>query len=277
MKKCLLSIDCNYFIYTKNDNLGFCSENKKSLIDLWYKRYIQAKARGRDIQKEFKLSLEIGTFWNKIRKCFKFVKDIKVYVSDSHALSYKIAKENDCKAVYLFDAHADLGYGGFSSLNFEVNCSNWLGKLMKEEKIKEANIFYSPYTAEKPEHFKTMNSIYNIRYYDFNDLGKSINDLNKGINRLNRSADDLDKCISDSDKDNIRSLDKSINGLDRYYIAVSAIHICRSGAWTPPWFDNKFFQFINSLGIPYKMVNCPERKWDTNNISLSDQINYLMA
>jgi hypothetical protein len=232
MKKCLLSIDWDYFIYAQ-ENWGLYLENKRNLIDLWYKRYIQAKARGKDIQKAFQLSSELDTFWNKIKKCFKFVKNIKVYVSDSHALSYRIAKENNCKAVYLFDSHADLGYGGLSSLNSEVNCSNWLGKLLKDKLIKEANIFYSPNTAEKPEYFKPMNSIYNIRYYDFNDL---------------------DKCI-----------------------VVSVIHICRSGAWTPPWLDNKFTQFIDALGFPYEIVNCPERKWDTASISLSDQINYLMA
>jgi len=235
MKKCLLSVDWDYFIYTRY-NWGSYLENNRSLIDIWYKRYIQAKARGENIQKAFRLSSEIDTFWNKIKKHFKFAENIKAYVSDSHALSYKIAKENNCKIVYLFDYHADLGYGGLSSLNFEVNCSNWLGKLLKDNQIKEANIFYSPYTTEKPEYFKPMNSIFKISYYDFNDFN----------------------CF-----------DKNI--------VVSAIHICRSGAWTPPWLDNKFTQFIDTLGIPYKIVNCPKRKWDTANIDLSDKIYYLMA
>ncbi len=232
MEKCLLSIDWDYFIYTKN-TWGLYLENKKSLIDLWYKRYIQAKARGKNILKAFQLSPEVDTFWNKIKKYFKFEKNIKAYVSDSHALSYKIAKECNCKVVYLFDFHADLGYGGLASLNHEVNCSNWLGKLLKEKQIKEANIFYSPYTVEKPEFFKPMNNIFNIRYYDFNNFNK---------------------CI-----------------------VVSVIHLCRSGSWTPPWLDNKFTQFVDALGIPYEIVNCPERKWDTVNISLADQIIYLLA
>ena len=138
--------------------------------------------------------------------------------------------------VYLFDAHSDLGYGGLMSLNFEVNCSNWLGKLLKDKYIKEAYIFYSPYTVEKPEYFKQINSMYDVKYWDFDVL------------------DNLDKCI-----------------------VVSAIHICRSGAWTPPWLDNKFIQFVDALGLPYEIVNCPERKWDTVNISLADQIYYLTS
>jgi hypothetical protein len=133
----------------------------------------------------------------------------------------------------LFDSHADLGYGGLSSLNFEVNCSNWLGKLLKDNMIDKANIIYSLFTAEKPEYFKSINNTYNVGYY---------------------SLDDLDK--------NIRT---------------SAVHICRSGAWTPPWLDERFNQFVDALGIPYKIMSCPERKWDPANISFSDQINYLMA
>jgi len=233
MEKCLLSIDWDYFIHTKNENWGSYIENNRSLVDLWYKRYFQEKALGRDIQESYKLSSEWDTFWERIKERFIFVKDIKAYVSDSHAWSYDIAKENNCRIVCLFDSHADLGYGGLSSLNFEVNCSNWLGMLLKDKQIKEAHIFYSPYTMEKPEYFKQINSIYNIKYCNFNDLNKSFK--------------------------------------------VSAIHICRSGAWTPPWLDEKFTQFINAMGITYEVANCPARKWDTMNINLSNQINYLMA
>jgi len=233
MEKCLLSVDWDYFIHTR-EQWGSYLESNRSLLNSWYKRYLQAKAEGVNLQKAFRLSSEVDKFWPEIKKHFTFINKIKTYVSDSHALSYKIAKESQCQAVCLFDAHADLGYGGFSALNFEVNCSNWLGKLLKEKQIEKAYIFYSPYTTEKPDYFKVQNSIYKIRYCAFHDLeGKSL--------------------------------------------AVVAIHICRSGAWTPPWLDGKFYQFIAALGLPYEIVNCPERKWDPDHISLADKVNYLIA
>ncbi len=233
MERCLLSVDWDYFVYTNKNNWGSYLESKRSLLDLWYKRFIQEKAMGRDIRKSFHLSSEMNTFWESIKKHFQFTDEVKVHVSDSHALSYDIAIESDCKTVCLFDSHADLGYGGISSLNFEVNCSNWLGKLLKEGHVKEAVIFYSTHTKEKPEFFKQMNSIFNIKYCNLDDLDKEYK--------------------------------------------VGAIHICRSGAWTPPWLDMKFARFVEALGIPYEKTDCPERKWDPDNISFADQIKYLMA
>lgn len=233
MEKCLLSVDWDYFVYTQKENWGSYIENTKNVVNLWYKRYFKAKAQGRDIQKLFRISQELDIFWEKLKKHFQFVKGVKAYVSDSHALSHDIARDRGCNAVYLFDAHADLGYGGLASLNFEVNCANWLGKLLKDRWIGTANIIYSPYTTEKPEYFKPINNTFNVRYPDFNELDTGIK--------------------------------------------VSAIHICRSGAWTPPWLDGRFTQFVKSLGIPCETIDCPARKWDTSNISLSRQIDYMMA
>lgn len=229
----LLSIDWDYFICMQKKNWGSYTENKRTITDLWYKRYILMKESGTNIQKYFRLSPRLDQFWNEIFQIFHLEKDVKVYVSGSHALSYNIARANGIETVYLFDAHADLGYGGLSSLDFEVNCANWLGKLLQEKRVRQAKIIYSPFTAEKPENFRSINKRYKVQY-------PSLSDLNSGIN-------------------------------------VSAVHICRSGAWTPPWFDQKFSQFIHELGIPYQIIDCPSRKWDTQNISFSDRIMYMMA
>ncbi|NLT95403.1 MAG: arginase [Clostridia bacterium] len=233
MEKCLLSVDWDYFISCKKENLISYIENDRTAVDLWYKRYFQDKARGINIQEYYRLTVDVDKFWSKIKKVFRFPEDVKVYVSDSHSLSYFLAQDNGCDTVFLFDAHADLGYGGPQSLDFEVNCANWLGKLLQNKFIKEAYIIYSPFTSEKPENFVFMNNNYNIRY-----LG--LEDLKTGTE-------------------------------------ISVVHICRSGAWTPPWLDQKFFKFVNGLGFPYKLIKCPPRKWDTKHITFSDQLNYFLA
>lgn len=233
MGNSLLSIDWDYFISTENQGIVSYVENKKTIIDAWYKRYIQAKAKGKNLQKSFQLSQETEKFWDKIKQIFQINENTEVFVSDSHTISYEIAKKHKCSEVYLFDAHSDLGYGGLQSLEFEVNCANWLGKLLKQQEIEKAHIIYSPFTKEQPEYFKQMNNIFNINYLQFKNLPSGIK--------------------------------------------TSAIHICRSGAWCPPWFDNKFMEFIQKLGLPYKVIDCPTRKWSTRNISFADQLHYLLT
>jgi len=233
MGRILLSIDWDYFISSRNKKGESYIESDKTVIDLWYKRYIESKRCGRNIQKLYSLSSDVDQFWDNIRRHFKFDKDIHVYVSDSHALSYHIALRNGCREVYLFDAHADLGYGGPLSLDFEVNCANWLGKLFKEGHINKAYIIYSPFTDEKPEYFRWINGYYQVFYPEMKDLDTGIK--------------------------------------------ISAIHVCRSGAWTPPWFDKDFTDFMNRLGISYKTIACPPRKWNTETINISDHIYYMMT
>lgn len=237
MGNSLLSIDWDYFISLDNENCVSSIENKRAIIDSWYKRYLQAKYQGENIQKGFQLSSEADKFWQVMKESFEFDSHIHVFVSDSHALSYEIAQEYNCDDVYLFDAHSDLGYGGLSSLDFEVNCANWLGKLLKNNKVDEAHIIYGPYSAEKPENFEEMNHLYHIEYPKLKELQTKSNTKSK----------------------------------------ISAIHICRSGAWTPPWLDNKFAEFIHKIGIPYTVIECPTRYWNPQVLTYADQLHYLMG
>lgn len=233
MEGTLLSVDWDYFISMDRQCSGSYMEGIQNAVNLWYRRYFQFREQGVNLQDLYSLSPEVNTFWKRVKEYFQIGGDTKIYVSDSHALSYEIAVENNCSSVYLFDAHADLGYGGTSSLEFELNCANWLGKLRMDKLISEANIIYSPYTMEKPEYFKQREGTGDVQFTSFECLKKDIN--------------------------------------------VSAIHICRSGSWTPPWFDGDFFRFITSLELPYKIVDCLPRKWDTENLTLSDKIYYLMS
>ena len=233
MEKNLLSIDWDYFIDMPDSSVASYTESKKTIIDLWYKRYIKLSSDGKNIRKLFRLSSNASCFWEKTDKIFHINQHTPCFVSDSHALSYEIAKKSGCQNVYLFDAHSDLGYGGPASLNFEVNCANWLGKLLKDNLIIESNIIYSSFTKEKPEYFNFMNWRYPIHYW---------------------KPDDLEPVID-----------------------ISAVHICRSGAWTPPWLDESFLHFTEESGLSCLFIDCPKRIWDPEHISFSDQIFYQLA
>ena len=53
---------------------------------------------------------------------------------------------------------------------------------------------------------------------------------------------------------------------------VKAIHICRSGAWTAPWLDCEFEEFIKESGLQYEIKDMPKRIWDVKSINLAKQI-----
>ncbi|MCH3963131.1 MAG: arginase [Clostridium sp.] len=227
MSKTLLSIDWDYFIPIKESWSGSYIENKRNIMLIWYKRYFESKRHGNNIEKSIRVGNELYRFICNMRKYFKLRKNIKMYVSDSHKFSYDIALKNKCESVINVDAHSDLGYGGIKSLEFEVNCANWLGKLLKNNIIKSANIIYSPYTMEYKEEFSEINNKFNVNYTQLEH-------------------------ISD--------------------MKIEAIHICRSGSWTPPWLDDFFNKFIHSFSIPYKTMDCPLRSWHPEKLTLADRI-----
>ncbi|MBD3387415.1 MAG: hypothetical protein GF414_00540 [Candidatus Altiarchaeales archaeon] len=37
--------------------------------------------------------------------------------------------------------------------------------------------------------------------------------------------------------------------------AFDLVFICRSGAWTPPWYDEEFFKFVESSGLEYEAMD----------------------
>lgn len=161
----LLSIDWDYFIPLKKEWAGSYIENTKNINSIWYRRYIEAKKQGQDIELDITADTElIEHFIYIMENHFNIEEDAKLYVSDSHRLSYYIAKNYRCEKVYSFDAHTDLGYGGLPSLKFEVNCANWLGKLLSNAIIETAHIFLSPFSHEYSEQFKDINNKFDVRY-----------------------------------------------------------------------------------------------------------------
>lgn len=224
----LLTIDWDYFMpYISMMNTSYM-ENKSNIINHWYKLYLENKSLGKDLTKIMRSAGFLRGFWDRLYNKFNYDKDVKMIVTDSHKEAYYVAKEFECKEVFNIDAHTDLGYGGMESLNFEVNCANWLGKLFEDKVIDKGEILLSPYSAEEPDDFEEINNNFNIEY--------------KEVENIEVNSD------------------------------VKAIHICRSGAWTAPWLDCEFEEFIKESGLQYEIKDMPKRIWDVKSINLAKQI-----
>ncbi|GFN34765.1 hypothetical protein [Tepidimicrobium xylanilyticum] len=166
----ILSIDWDYFIPLKREWTGSYMENNRYRNLKWYERYFDYKRKGQNLETTVNVDSNLlNSFINDINTKFKLDK-ANIYVSDSHKTSYYIAKENKCNTIYSFDAHTDLGYGGLNSLQFEVNCANWLGKLLWESFIDTAYIILSPYSFEHKDQFKEINSKFNIEYITMDEI-----------------------------------------------------------------------------------------------------------
>lgn len=174
MVKALLSIDWDYFIPIKREWCGSYFESKKNVQALWYKRYFKCRENGENIIDEVKVGVDLNEFWKKIKGVFSFDKNIKIYMTDSHKWSYNIAKNNGCNTVFNIDAHSDLGYEGLNSLMFEVNCSNWFGKLFGDNIINKGYVIYSPYTYENKDEFKEINNKFAINYCNVKKINSKI-------------------------------------------------------------------------------------------------------
>lgn len=236
MKKCLLTVDWDYFIATKLTHITSYAENRQNIMQTWYKLYFEYKNKHIDIKKLFRLGEEVNTFWEDIKTNLKIKKDIPLIITESHIDAYEAAQRFECDSVYLVDAHSDLGYGGIQALNFEVNCANWLGMLLKDEVIDEAKILYSPYTHEEVADFKEITNLYGACFVKQEEFLHPEEALE-----------------------------------------IEAVHICRSGPWTPPWYDYQFDYFCNEAGG--RLINEPPaiREWDTEHINLANQIEFMLG
>lgn len=221
LKRVLISIDWDYFIKSEMQEIVSLRENYWNIYLRWYKEYLKNPG----IELHYRLLPGYRSFWDTLMQKYSLNTSTVLFVSESHKYSYYLAKRLDCSKVISFDAHADLGYGGYLTQGYYTHCANWLGRLVYNRFIEEAIIVYSPYTKEKPEEFKENTSIHFARW-----------------NTLDRQMPDE---------------------------VVAGIHICRSGAWTPPWYDNELYRFMDASGIMRKRGFLKARQWKPNIIDYS--------
>jgi hypothetical protein len=154
-----------------------------------------------------------------------------IFIAESHASLHHIMntvfKRKKIHSITNFDAHHDCGYGQMKTLE----CGNW-GAFALRKGI-EVHIRY-PEWRKKEENSESMGSDC------LGALGGNLENLNKPKNKQ-----------AEANTQRLTYPPTSISyGLPERPSDYSAIFVCRSGCWTPPWFDNKFWEFIKSSSLP---------------------------
>jgi hypothetical protein len=178
-----------------------------------------------------------GDFWAVLGQRYRLYSSTLLFISESHKYSYYLSKILDCQKVINFDAHADLGYSGYPNVGAYTHCANWLGRLVNTAQVEEAEIVYSPYTHEKAADFR-----------DFLKSGLTIH---------------------------FTRLDKL--GAQPQNEVVAGVHVCRSGAWTPPWYDQEFDRLINVSGLRRREGFVRPRPWKPTRLTDAQKIDLLLC
>lgn len=233
-KKIFLSIDWDYFIKVHTVRSHSYREVMKDILDKWYRDYLLARGNNCRLEDDFELGDNYKKFKQQELSSLNFAKPCKMVLTESHADAYEEVMHSKADTLYLLDAHSDLGYGGLISLDYEVNCANWVGKLLKIGKLKQVYIVYSPYTKEYSQEFKAITDCYHIKFISLQEMLEQ-------------------------------------------QLTFSYLHMCRSGPWTPPWYDKEFYLLAYSFKVPVEDHVKGMREWHPRELSLADRINYRLG
>jgi len=132
-------------------------------------------------------------------------------ITESHADISIILKEDKKNVVVNFDQHHDILYRGRTIPKGDIpDCDYWAGWGIKYGYIKELHQFYPEWRKQNPESS------------DVNNLLPELNTKRKHKITVNYGL--------------------SSNYLPKIF---GVVFICRSGAWTPSWCDDKWLEFIS--------------------------------
>jgi hypothetical protein len=172
-------------------------------------------------------------FWYVLSQLGYNLEDTEYFVvSDSHAAAGPVfnevaSRKGAADVIINFDAHHDLGYCEWASIERmieagECTCDMWLGALMSWWPTLKARIVYPNWLQEE-------NTLQNQWDHMEDHLPEDV------LNRVEIGwFEERDGTISQIVRDPGEELD------------VEAVFVCRSSAWTPPWLDEEFLDFLES-------------------------------
>ena len=149
---------------------------------------------------------EETTFWQR----FRISEDAPLFFGDSNALAVHIAVTTDrprFESVWLFDAHHDSGYKNVTTLS-GVNALVHRGRW----DCSNWMIFYAAIRTHPQPH---------VRYPTWKAYALT------------------------HEHEPIIPVDRRVDDGAAVDVTFDRVFVCRSGAWTPPWTDAKFFDFVS--------------------------------
>lgn len=224
-KRIWLSVDWDYFCRQPKE-WWYGGIDEKMGLDpmMWMVKATLAQTRGTDLKSEMSLrhaSPTPGAFWRALERLGMRFDDVKdVQVSESHKDAYGLFQGKDTEGVEMvnFDAHHDLLYASKFMVEAieksKPDCGNWhLLTLLRYPKLRSVTVY--PHWKGLSEWKRTLSNL------------RSAPSGVEVISYLHRRT-----------RANVWPHVKLPTG------QVEKIFICRSGAWSPPWHDRAFLNFV---------------------------------
>jgi hypothetical protein len=159
------------------------------------------------IKDQFIVTDEVKGFWDRIRS-WADITDAVLSVSDSHGTAITTAL-TEVDTIVLFDQHHDC-WPHKAKGNDVAYCDTWLRCWLELSKQRQV-IWVKP---EFPKEYFDPEVEFPVPE-DFKDQFTCVTQKTFDAKKLGLKESEID-----------------------------SIHICRSGAWTPPWLDERFIQFV---------------------------------
>jgi len=228
--KVWLSVDWDFFVRELEEWDWAHRESAFYRGMVWQVRETNGLMQGVDFREETDPNTHSNPkpleFWSHLEELGYDFTGADVFVTDSHAYGSPVFMNRKARAdrIVHFDAHHDLGYKAETiKKNIEnetSDCGDWQFHVLQHYQKLRSLIVYPAWKGSM-EWDETWGSdqVYKI--------------VNAGGSLFKRV--------------------KHVVGVDNEVVRaaagkVDAIHICRSGAWSPPWLDQMFVDFVDVLG-----------------------------
>jgi hypothetical protein len=271
--KVFLSVDWDYFVRSLPEwDWGHKESPFFQSSAMWAIRASQLLVSGVDLREEMdpaKWSTpKPETFFSVLEQLgYDFSQCDYLNISDSHAGAGPVfcqigEMDEEPEVLVSFDAHHDLGYHGWAQTRDlleagQFMCDMWMCGVMAKFPQLKVRILYPPWQTKK----------------DLEWERKSIKSQLPSPMQKRVLAD----IFYDDASDGVSPVAKPPKGET---FEVKALYICRSSAWTPPWLDEAFVEFVESAGeVTYLAAYNPflERGQDIDPLQVRSDFRWAMA